>query len=273
MTLRIPASGTAAVAAGTAAGAATGAATLAPSALARTRQMAGVGADQTDAELGREPSRQRRRLDASADRLRNLGCYWSRLTYRLHGLRLRRCDRRRRDRLGRGGDGRRRGSLADRLGRGLRGGKLLAFRENVGDDSLNLHRLTGPGGDSADHAIGGRLNLGVDLIGLELDYDLALGDRVAFLDEPLGDDSLFHRHPKQRHFNRSGQQLPHIAQRQAIQKSIRVSSDRRQLHAPTIRSFTASTILSTLGNEPNSSGSENGTGECKAPRRSTGASR
>ncbi len=93
--------------------------------------------------------------------------------------------------------GRRLGSLGRRCA-GAVGGR------QPGDHLSDGHGVAGVGEDLGDLAGGGRGDLGVDLVGRDLDDRLVLLDRVAGLLGPLEDRALAHRLAHRRHLHIDG---------------------------------------------------------------------
>ena len=86
-------------------------------------------------------------------------------------------------------------SVGSRLRRG--GGRGAVAGGHPGDHLADVHRVAGLGEQLGERAGGGRRDLGVDLVGRDLDDRLVLGDLVAGLLGPLEDralgDRLAHR--------------------------------------------------------------------------------
>ena len=68
-----------------------------------------------------------------------------------------------------------------------------AVRVDLGQRLADLDRLVGLHQELGDGAAGGRRDLGVDLVGGDLDHGLALLDRIPLRDVPLEHGALGHR--------------------------------------------------------------------------------
>ena len=107
--------------------------------------------------------------------------------------------RRRRRRFGRGRRCLRRGGRWRGFGGGRCRGPALGGVSEHGEARADLDGVALGDQDLGQHARGGRGNLGVDLVGRDLEQWLVERDRVPDLLEPPGDRALGDRLPQLRH--------------------------------------------------------------------------